>query len=69
MTQKVTKGTFIEGNFITTRFNEKEKHFLSVDGLRPPLKFQIENRASNSKLKIKKQTKTLTTDDEKHCIR
>ena len=43
MTQKVAKGTFLEGNFITSSFNEKEKHFLSVDGLRPPLKFQIEN--------------------------
>ncbi|HIF01910.1 MAG TPA: UDP-N-acetylmuramoyl-L-alanine--D-glutamate ligase, partial [Nitrospinaceae bacterium] len=43
MTQKVAKGAYLEGNCITTSFNEKEKYFLSVDGLRPPLKFQIEN--------------------------
>ena len=43
MTQKVAKGAYLEGNFISTSFNEKEKDFLSVDGLKPPLKFQIEN--------------------------
>jgi UDP-N-acetylmuramoylalanine--D-glutamate ligase len=43
MTQKVTKGICLKEKFITTCFNEKEKHFLSVDELRPPLKFQIEN--------------------------
>ena len=41
--EKVTSGAYLEKNSITTCFDENKKHFLSLDELKPPIKFQIEN--------------------------
>ena len=43
LSEKVTSGAYLEKNLITTCFDESKKQFLSLDELKPPIKFQIEN--------------------------
>jgi UDP-N-acetylmuramoylalanine--D-glutamate ligase len=43
LSEKVTAGAYLKKNLITTCFDERKKHFLSLDELKPPIKFQVEN--------------------------
>ena len=43
LSERVTAGVFLEKNLITTCFDGSKKHFLSLDELKPPIKFQIDN--------------------------